>query len=183
MVVIVVVNTSDSGDTETTQLLAEATSACSHAKDNLYLSTENSLVDCLIVDRASVDRQFREEDGVGLARKIGADIALSMITAGLVSNPFINNTDADALLPPDYFGTSLPDSAVAQKEVSAIVRPFRHVHRATDAEPIQSRIQASLLYEISLYYYVSRLKHANSPYAFHTIGSTIAVNARDYALV
>ena len=40
-----------------------------------------------------------------------------------------------------------------------------------------------LLYEISLYYYVNRLKHANSPYAFHTVGSTIAVNAKDYALV
>ena len=40
-----------------------------------------------------------------------------------------------------------------------------------------------LLYEISLYYYVNRLKHANSPYAFHTVGSTITVNAKDYALV
>ncbi len=40
-----------------------------------------------------------------------------------------------------------------------------------------------LLYEISLYYYVDRLKYANSHYAFHTVGSTISVDARAYALV
>ena len=39
------------------------------------------------------------------------------------------------------------------------------------------------LYEYSLRYYVAGLSYAGSPYAFHTIGSTLAVNAVHYARV
>jgi len=39
------------------------------------------------------------------------------------------------------------------------------------------------LYELSLRYYVAGLKYAGSPYAFNTIGSTMAVNAFHYAKV
>ncbi len=128
-----------------------------------------------------------------------------MIRSGLVTNPFINNTDADAELPADYFDASQLNTA-SDKKVAAIVRPFRHVLRSDQAlstgeetsmkdapyqvqfqaqtqAQIQAQVRAMLLYEISLYYYVNRLKHANSPYAFHTVGSTITVNAKDYALV
>ena len=41
----------------------------------------------------------------------------------------------------------------------------------------------SRLYEYSLRYYVAGLTYAQSPYAFHTIGSTMAVNAEHYASV
>ena len=44
-------------------------------------------------------------------------------------------------------------------------------------------MQATRLYEYSLRYYVAGLSFAHSPYAFHTIGSTIAVNAAHYAKV
>ncbi len=39
------------------------------------------------------------------------------------------------------------------------------------------------LYELHLRYYVNRLRWAGSPYAFHTIGSTIAIHADTYAKV
>jgi hypothetical protein len=42
---------------------------------------------------------------------------------------------------------------------------------------------ATQLYELSLRYYVAGLRFARSPYAFHTIGSALAVNARHYAQV
>lgn len=199
IVVILIVNSSDEDDRETVQLLTEAISSHQHNSGNLYLSRLSSSIDCLIADRASENWIFKRTEGVGLARKIGADIALTMIRSGLVSNPFINNTDADARLPPDYFDVAQQNTA-ADNKVAAIVRPFRHVLRlgiepSADIElsvgektpkenkHSQAQIQAMLLYEISLYYYVSRLKHAQSPYAFHTVGSTIAVKARDYALV
>jgi hypothetical protein len=44
-------------------------------------------------------------------------------------------------------------------------------------------MQVTRLYEYSLRYYVAGLDFANSPYAFHTIGSTMAVNAAHYAKV
>jgi hypothetical protein len=209
MVVILIVNTSDEDDHETARLLTEAISSHLLNSGNLYLSRLNSSIDCLIVDRVSKNWIFKQTEGVGLARKIGADIALSMIRSGLVTNPFINNTDADAELPADYFDASQLNTA-SDKKVAAIVRPFRHVLRSDQAPSageetsikdapyqaqiqaqiqtkvraqVQAQVRAMLLYEISLYYYVNRLKHANSPYAFHTVGSTIAVNAKDYALV
>ena len=42
---------------------------------------------------------------------------------------------------------------------------------------------ATHLYELSLRYYVAGMKFADSPYAFHTIGSTMAVSAIHYAKV
>ena len=205
IVVILIVNTSDEDDHDTERLLTDAISSHRLSSGNLYLSRLSSSVDCLIVDRVSKNWIFKQTEGVGLARKIGADIALSMIRSGLVTNPFINNTDADAQLPSDYFDASQQNTA-SYKKVAAIVRPFRHVLRSDQAlstgeetsmkdapyqvqfqaqnqAQVRAQVQAMLLYEISLYYYVNRLKHANSPYAFHTVGSTITVNAKDYALV
>ena len=209
IVVILIVNTSDEDDHETERLLTDAISSHQLSCGNLYLSRLSSSIDCLIVDRVSKNWIFKQTEGVGLARKIGADIALSMISSGLVTNPFINNTDADAQLPSDYFDASQQNTA-SDKKIAAIVRPFRHVLRSDQAlstgeetsmkdapyqaqiqaqtqakvrAQVQAQVRAMLLYEISLYYYVNRLKHANSPYAFHTVGSTITVNAKDYALV
>ena len=39
------------------------------------------------------------------------------------------------------------------------------------------------MYELSLRYYVNRLEYAGSPYAFHTVGSCLAVDATSYAKV
>jgi len=44
-------------------------------------------------------------------------------------------------------------------------------------------IMATRLYELSLRYFVAGMKFARSPYAFHTIGSTMAVSAIHYAKV
>jgi hypothetical protein len=179
ILVILVVNTSDKSDRATQKLLADTTSVSTARTGNLYLSRVNSFIDCLVADRTSAGHQFSSKEGVGLARKIGADIALTLINHGVIRNTYINNTDADAVLPSAYFELTVP------KNVSAIVRPFRHVSRSMSQSSTERKAhrRAVLLYEISLRYYVNRLAHANSPYAFHTIGSTISVNARDYALV
>ncbi len=42
---------------------------------------------------------------------------------------------------------------------------------------------ATQLYELSLRYYVAGMKFARSPYAFHTIGSSMAVSPVHYARV
>ena len=120
----------------------------------------------LVVDRSGDGYRFNPDQGVGLARKIGCDIALKLILDGQVSVPWIHSTDADATLPPDYFAR-IPNT----NECSALLYPFQHEG------------ELALRYEMSLRYYVLGLAHSGSPYAYHSIGSTIAVSARHYPQV
>jgi len=125
----------------------------------------------LLVDRATRGRELPPRHGVGLARKIAADIALALWSEGNVASPWIHCTDADVVLPTDYFEAAT--AKVTGDSDAALLYPFRHVDATREA----------LEYEISLRYYVAGLRFAGSPYAFHTIGSTLAVHASAYARV
>jgi hypothetical protein len=110
-----------------------------------------------------------------LARKLGADIGLRLYAGGRLKSPFLHSTDADVELPADYFDRP---ELVRSPRASALLYPF--THRPED-DPALAR--AIALYEISLRYYVLGLAYAGSPYAYHTIGSTLAVDAAAYAKV
>jgi hypothetical protein len=124
--------------------------------------------DFLIVDCTSDGRQLPSKQGVGLARKIGGDIALVCIQQGIVKCPWIHCTDADVKLPLNYFDIEPPFP-----EVAVAIYPFEH-------HPLHENI---LSYEISLRYYVLQLNQAGSPYAFQTIGSLLKINPLHYAMV
>ena len=124
--------------------------------------------DGLIVDCTTDGRQLPAKQGVGLARKIGSDLALACIHQGIVQCPWIHCTDADVTLPQNYFDASPPPPNVA-----VAIYPFEHAPRH----------DAILFYEISLRYYVVQLAQAGSPYAFQTIGSLLKINAHYYAVV
>ncbi len=112
--------------------------------------------------------------GVGLARKTGCDLALQWMAAGGISGQWLCCTDADATLPPDYFeqlGSAAPDAVAA-------VFPFRHV---PGEEPACDT--ATSLYELRLRHYVLGLEYAGSTYAYHTLGSCLAIRASAYAHV
>ncbi len=128
----------------------------------------------LVVDRFRTGRRLPAKQGVGLARKIGADIALELIAAGRVRHPFFAMTDADARLPEDYFGRI----AEIEPECAAAMFPFWHEPSGEDDVD-----RATALYEIRLRYLQRGLRWANSPYAFHSVGSTVAVHALTYAQV
>ncbi len=142
----------------------------------LYALNNNSSI--LLVDRCVHRPAIPVDHGVGLARKIGADILCQLINQGRITSPWIANTDADAYLPLDYFSAQLSDNITVDNTTAALVYAFEHVY--TDNDPNQL---ATLLYEFSLYYYVRGLSWAASPYAFHTIGSTIAIHYQHYAKV
>lgn len=125
-------------------------------------------VDVMVVDR--VNAPIPRRAGVGLARKIGADIALRRIVERRIEVPVIFSTDADASLPPGYFEAARGDAA-------GWVYPF--VHTSGDAD----LARRGLMYELALRYYVNRLEYAGSPYAFHTVGSCLAIGATSYAKV
>jgi hypothetical protein len=129
--------------------------------------------DVLLVDRCHPGRRISAKQGVGLARKIGMDIALGLFSRGRLLSSVLFNTDADVELPSGYF-----HSAGFDPSCSAWLYPFHHVpsgDRRIDA--------ATELHELWLRYYEAGLRWAGSPFAFQTIGSTLAVNASAYAAV
>ena len=69
-------------------------------------SQANSAV--LIVDRYT--KPIPAEQGVGLARKIGADLAVELSIRGAIASSWIHSSDADAYLPSNYFSAHLPEN-------------------------------------------------------------------------
>jgi hypothetical protein len=152
--------------------------------------------DVLLVDRFSDGRRLPVKGGVGHARKIGADLATGLIRREAIRSAWIHCTDADVQLPETYFTASQAVQDTESK-IAALIYPFHHVegqpaegHHVEDRNAGESGnvistdvILATQLYELSLRYYVAGMKYAGSPYAFHTIGSTMAVSACHYAKV
>ena len=110
------------------------------------------------------------DGGVGEARARGFEEVLGQISETERERTWIRTTDADAMLPADYW-----EPIVAAKKTAACLYPFTH-----DA-PDEAHVPHIEAYEASLRYHVLGLAYAGSPYAFHTVGSTLAVNARFYA--
>ena len=131
--------------------------------------------DILWLDRASPGTRFPEREGVGLARKVGGDLAAALWARGGIACPRIASSDADVTLPSDYFTTLTS----AESEPSAAwLWPFQH-----EAGGNVEIDLATVLYEISLRYYVLGLTAARSSYAYQSIGSTICVDAAAYLAV
>ena len=137
--------------------------------------------DILLVDRFSRGFELPQGAGVGVARKIGTDLAVSLIVRKAVRSPWILCSDGDVQLPSTYY-TVLDRQGIDDRSDSALIYPFTHV--APPNSPVDADVmQATRLYELSLRYYAAGLRYADSPYAFHTIGSTLAVNATHYMQV
>ena len=150
-----------------TQQALRALTATSKA---LSLIHWNDRVDVLTIDCCTDGRQLPLKAGVGLARKISGDIAVAAIAHGKIMSPWIYCTDADVRLPDHYF-EAIPIDDI--EGCAAALYPFIH-------EPPHDNI---LQYEISLRYYVLQLEQMRSPYAFQTVGSSMAVHAQSYAAV
>lgn len=141
--------------------------------DNMWLLdwAENGS-SLLLVDRFRDGRHIPRRQGVGLARKIGCDLAVQFAALGLLRSTWLYSTDADASLPDDYFSRTQHIAGA-----SAATFPFTH---SVDNSPLG---KAQYLYEQSLHYYVDGLRWAGSPYGFHTIGSCLAIDIDTYCQV
>ncbi len=128
----------------------------------------------LLVDRSSQGRELPLKQGVGLARKIGCDIAINLWKQGAVASPWLFSSDADVTLPPAYFAAG----DAARPDAGALVFDFTH---QASGEPELDR--ATFEYELYLRYYTLGLAWAGSPYAFNTLGSCLAIRAEAYAAV
>ncbi|WP_299464987.1 glycosyltransferase family 2 protein [uncultured Microscilla sp.] len=115
----------------------------------------------------------KKSAGVGLARKIGMDEALYRLGA-IGNNGGIVCLDADCRVASNYLVAL--EQAFAQGIQSASIH---FEHRPDVSEVLQEGI---VQYELFLRYYVAALRLAGFPYAYHTIGSSMAVRAHIYAL-
>jgi hypothetical protein len=113
--------------------------------------------------------------GVGLARRIGLDLALSRLD-GLNNDPLLVCLDADTLVRPDYLSTLVRH--FGQSACGAAVIPFQH---QCGPSPESERI--IMRYELFLRGYVFGLALAGSPYAFHSVGSAMACRASAYVKI
>jgi hypothetical protein len=125
--------------------------------------------DVIAIDRVGAPIPRRQ--GVGMARKLAMDLAAALILQGDVACPVIFMTDADVTLPDGYF------EAAQDLDAGTVLYPFRH-----QADDPLIRLKAET-YELHLRHYVSGLARAGSPYAFQTLGSTIAIHAETYARI
>lgn len=130
-----------------------------------------------VIDAASPRKTMPEKDGgVGLARKIGMDAALNVFDFQSKDKKIILTTDADCTLDPGYLTEVV--SNFNKRELSAAVVDFKHDISGNDI-----LAEAIICYEIFLRYYVLGLKYAGSPYAFHTVGSTMVCDYESYIKV
>jgi hypothetical protein len=124
------------------------------------------------VDAASAGNELPVKQGVGLARKIGLDLALPHLEYA-AGDPLLVCLDADTLVRPDYLEAITAHFAAATAGGASI--PYRH---RPAADPLgQAAIDR---YELFLRAYVLGLGQAGSPYAFHTVGSAMACRASAY---
>ena len=115
------------------------------------------------------------DGGVGMARKIGMDMALRLLKTSASDKKLILSLDADTLVQPNYLAAI--KNYFAPKIKTAVVA---YEHQMPDDYEGQAAI---CCYEIFLRYWVLGLKYAKSPWAFHSIGSTIVTSTDAYLQV
>lgn len=125
----------------------------------------------VVIDATGTGTQLPGGQGVGLARKMGCDLAVALRRSGKLREGWIHCTDADATLPASHFDAD-DDDAVA------LLFDFWH-----DTKQASALHDATATYELWLRYYAAGLRWAGSPWGYVPLGSAFAVQAEAYAKV
>lgn len=115
--------------------------------------------------------------GVGLARRIGMDLAAERFFQRGHQDGVIVCLDADSQVAENYFQALEQHFYREYPKTPACSLAFEH--------PLEGELPAAiyagiLRYELYLRYYIQGLRYAGLPHAFHTIGSSMAVRAGVY---
>ncbi len=153
-----------------------------NARDNgrpMQLLNARSLgsrdLDCLVISALEPSYALRAKEGVGRARKMGADAALALYVRGDIASRFVGFSDADAAIDADYFRALTAPHA---DNPCALSFPYRHIGCGDDHID-----RAMRTVEAGFRHYVLGLRSAGSPYAYHSLGSALAVSFSCYAQV
>lgn len=146
-----------------------------HAKAELeqwYSKQENLPFSLFCIEESQLPKKHA---GVGLARKVGMDEAVRRFKEVNYPKGVIVCFDAD--------------SACQNNYLKAIQHHFQenegacsiHFEHPLSGEAFSQEVYEGIYYyELHLRYYKNGLDYANLPYAYHTIGSSMAVQAIDY---
>ncbi len=139
-----------------------------------YVNNSLNKLNIAFIDASSNGNGLPLKDGgVGLARKIGMDAALQRFNYN--QNNLLICLDADCVIETNYFEVI---EKYRKRGLKAGYIPFRHIYSPTEEERL-----AIACYEIFLNYYVAALKYSKSPFAFHSIGSTMVCSPEYYVKV
>lgn len=124
------------------------------------------------IDAASPGKELT--NGVGEARRICMDTALSLMDLSMPDEAFIICLDADCHVSPDYW-QEIKAAFAQHPDCGTLSIGVHHRTGKNDAEE-----NAIRKYEKFMDDYVTELQKAGSPYAFYTIGSAMAIRAATY---
>jgi hypothetical protein len=145
-----------------------------NAADEFLTKIISSDLNLGLVNASGIGKELPEKDaGVGLARKLGMDLALSQFEDTNSRKKILICLDADCTVERNYL-TSIVKT-FNKENLSAAYVKYEHPFSKMEEET-----KAIVCYEIFLHYYVLGLKYANSPFAFPTIGSTMLCDAEGY---
>lgn len=134
-----------------------------HSRDNFFVH---------IIEELKLPKKHA---GVGLARKIGMDEAAYRFNL-INYNGIIICFDADCVCDKNY----LKEVEKQFDLTNAFSASIYFEHPLDGAEYENEVYTAITYYELFLRYYVEALRYARYPYAFHTIGSSMAVKSNTY---
>lgn len=120
----------------------------------------------------------RKHAGVGLARKIGMDLAVSHFHSFANSEGIIVSLDADCTVWP-HFLSKIYRAYKTSAKLNCTVQNFSHRVENNDAR-LENAIRQ---YEQYIGYYSRMLRFIGFPYYYHTIGSAFSVAADAYVRV
>ncbi|UXX78198.1 glycosyltransferase [Reichenbachiella carrageenanivorans] len=165
--VIVVINASQASTKEVKQHNEQTLAACQS-----WVSAQSDRYTFHFILENELPKKHA---GVGLARKIGMDEAVRMFDAQ-GQDGVILCFDADSTCEPNLL-TEVERLFDENPKTPGCSIHFEHPLEGTLVDEVYAGI---LSYELHLRYYVDGLKYAAFPYAFQTIGSSMAVRSSAY---
>lgn len=118
----------------------------------------------------------KKHAGVGLARKIGMDEAVARFDH-IDTDGIIVCFDADAKVETNYLVEIEKHFKRYPKSPACSI----HFEHPTKGDDYEAEIYEGIKnYELHLRYYNQAMKYANLPFAYHTVGSSMAVRASAY---
>ncbi|MCL2073295.1 MAG: glycosyltransferase family 2 protein [Marinilabiliaceae bacterium] len=143
---------------------------------NQYTYRTVSWLSFVVEERYNI---VKKHFGAGMARKLGMDIALARLFSIGKNDGLIVTLDADTLVFPNYFKEIFEWFKDSNKKGASIY--FEHPLEGDDFPP--EVYDGIIKYELHLRYFLQSLRTTGFPYAFHTMGSAMAMRALAYAQI
>lgn len=131
----------------------------------------------LKMDALEKEKLPKKFAGVGWARKIGMDAAISIFDRNDNPDGIIISLDADCSIEENYLEEIVSFLKSNPKNMTATINFEHPIKRLSKENPLRPAI---VNYELYMRYYRNALLYAGFPHALYTIGSCFAVRAIGY---